>query len=144
MVCTQFAQEIVNACLRARPNSIDDAKVYPPSPKLFVHVLHSRAANRPFCGCPGAVALDGATPSLGVVSKTCAPFKPRTISHVCRCAPLQNRRLSGGIANSAPHLQPERWDNAFRTQTGQNINVAVNVLRIASRDRSGTSFFDGG
>jgi hypothetical protein len=52
--------------------------------------------------------------------------------------------LSGGIANSAPHLQPERWDNAFRTQTGQNINVAVNVLRIASRDRSGTSFFDGG
>jgi hypothetical protein len=24
------------------------------------------------------------------------------------------------------HLQPEKWDNAFRTQTGQNINVAVN------------------
>jgi hypothetical protein len=26
------------------------------------------------------------------------------------------------------HLQPAMWDNAFRTQTGQNINVAVNGI----------------
>jgi hypothetical protein len=26
------------------------------------------------------------------------------------------------------HLQPEMWDSAFRTQTGQNINVAVNGI----------------
>lgn len=37
------------------------------------------------------------------------------------------------------HLQPERWDAAFRTQTGQNINVSVNgiakLLRMMSDDQ---------
>jgi len=26
------------------------------------------------------------------------------------------------------HLTPENWDNGFRTQTGQNINVAANGI----------------
>lgn len=26
------------------------------------------------------------------------------------------------------HLKPEMWPNDFRTQTGQNINVAVNGI----------------
>jgi hypothetical protein len=26
------------------------------------------------------------------------------------------------------HLTPEDWDNGFRTQTGQNINVAANGI----------------
>ena len=33
-------------------------------------------------------------------------------------------KLKGG----GDHLSPEDWDNTFRTQTGQNINVAVNGI----------------
>jgi len=32
------------------------------------------------------------------------------------------------FAEHGDHLTPANWDNAFRTQTGQNINVAANGI----------------
>jgi hypothetical protein len=44
-----------------------------------------------------------------------------------------------GLKAKGIHLQPERWDAAFRTQTGQNINVAANgiakLLRMMGEDQ---------
>jgi hypothetical protein len=33
-----------------------------------------------------------------------------------------------GLKKQGIHLQPEKWDAPFRTQTGQNINVAANAI----------------
>ena len=32
------------------------------------------------------------------------------------------------LKDEGNHSDPENWDNAFRTQSGQNINVAVNGI----------------
>ena len=32
------------------------------------------------------------------------------------------------IKDEGNHLEPEKWDSSFRTQTGQNMNVAVNGI----------------
>jgi len=34
----------------------------------------------------------------------------------------------GQLKYAGDHLTPEDWDNGFRTQTGQNINVAANGI----------------
>ena len=34
----------------------------------------------------------------------------------------------GQLIRDGDHLTPENWDNGFRTQTGQNINVAANGI----------------
>jgi hypothetical protein len=34
----------------------------------------------------------------------------------------------GQLIHAGDHLTPEDWDNGFRTQTGQNINVAANGI----------------
>ena len=36
----------------------------------------------------------------------------------------------GQLKYAGDHLTPEDWDNGFRTQTGQNINVAAKLLRM--------------
>jgi hypothetical protein len=32
------------------------------------------------------------------------------------------------LIHAGDHLSPDDWDNSFRTQTGQNINVAANGI----------------
>ena len=34
----------------------------------------------------------------------------------------------GQLINAGDHLTPQDWDTAFRTQTGQNVNVAANGI----------------
>ena len=34
----------------------------------------------------------------------------------------------GELIHGGVSLTPENWDNGFRTQTGQNINVAANGI----------------
>ena len=44
----------------------------------------------------------------------------------------------GELMHAADHLTPGDWDNGFRTQTGQNINMAANgiakLLRMIEED----------
>ena len=62
----QFAYKVVNACLRARLYSLDDANIDPPPPILFVHIasLHEPALSASSCA-----PLDGATRLRGVVQQ---------------------------------------------------------------------------
>ena len=77
----QFAYKVVNACLRARLHSLDDANIDPPPPILFVHIasLHE-PPYRPLLLLPSTVRL----PSVVLFSKTCAPSRRHIISHHCR------------------------------------------------------------
>ena len=77
----QFAYKVVNACLRARLHSLDDANIDPPPPILFVHIasLHE-PPYRPLLLLPSMVRL----PSVVLFSKTCAPSRRHIISHHCR------------------------------------------------------------
>jgi hypothetical protein len=34
----------------------------------------------------------------------------------------------GELIHAGDHLTPEDWDDGFRTQTGQNINIAANGI----------------
>jgi len=54
----QFAYKVVNACLRARLHSLDDANIDPPPPILFVHIasLHE-PPHRPLLLLPSTVRL---------------------------------------------------------------------------------------
>jgi hypothetical protein len=40
---------------------------------------------------------------------------------------VMNQRFAE-LKDEGIHLDAEMWDNGFRTQTGQNINVAVNGI----------------
>ena len=45
-----------------------------------------------------------------------------TPEEIARVVALRTER------GTRPHLAPEKWDDGFRTQTGQNANVAANGI----------------
>ena len=61
----QFAYKVVNACLRARLHSLDDANIDPPAHSVRPYRFTSRAALSASSSAP----LDGATPLRGVVQQ---------------------------------------------------------------------------
>jgi hypothetical protein len=61
--------------------------------------------------------------------QACHRGSPGTCSVRLRPAPpgVMDQRFAK-LKGAGDHLSPEDWDNTFRTQTGQNINVAVNGI----------------
>jgi hypothetical protein len=69
MVFSQFVQQVVDTCFRARPNSLDDANVDPPPSILSVHSASRR---------------EGATPFRRVIQQDLGTRQRHTISRRCR------------------------------------------------------------
>ena len=101
-------------------------------PALVVKRSHSERRSVPKADLTlfeSFIWTSGSLPST--FARNTAPPPPSAIRAGCtrHYAELREQRI---------HLQPERWDVAFRTQTGQNINVSVNgiakLLQIVSED----------
>ena len=77
----QFAYKVVNACLRARLYSLDDANIDPPPPILFVHIasLHE-PPYRPLLLLTSMVS----TRLRGVIQQDLCTSRRHVITHRCR------------------------------------------------------------
>lgn len=71
-----------------------------------------------------------------------SPFGGDTPEEIARAVALRTEKGTGstgrdpgwmhdhyeGLKDQGIHLQPQKWDTAFKNQTGQNINVAANGI----------------
>ena len=70
-------------------------------------------------------AVGGDTPEE--IARTVALRVERGTGTSGRTPGFMDKRF-GELIHDGDSLTPENWDNAFRTQTGQNINVAANGI----------------
>ena len=78
-----------------------------------------------FEGFISPLAVGGDTPEE--IARAVALRTERGTSTSARTPGFMDQRFSE-LKKQGIHLTPEKWDDGFRTQTGQNINVAANGI----------------
>jgi hypothetical protein len=71
------------------------------------------------------IAVGGDTPEE--IARAVALRTERGIGTSGRTPGFMDKRF-GQLIHDGDHLIPDDWDNGFRTQTGQNINMAANGI----------------
>jgi hypothetical protein len=78
-----------------------------------------------FEGFISPIAVGGDSPEE--IARTVALRTERGTGTSGRTPGFMDKRV-GQLMHAADHSDPQDWDNGFRTQTGQNINVAANGI----------------
>ena len=115
MVFSQFVQQVVDTCFRARPNSLDDANVDPPPSILSVHSASRR---------------EGATPFRRVIQQDLGTGQRHTISRRCRSVSAAIQTLVWSDREFVKHWSPE--DGPFGT-AALSLRRLIKVADLEAR-----------